>query len=63
MKITAPNLYLVNVSHYIALKPKALSPITETPHSCGLQVRAEISAGIPIPMVPNVAASNFLRGY
>jgi hypothetical protein len=63
IKIVPPILYLVKVSHYIALNPKALSPITQTPHKFGEQVLALIKAGRPIPIVPKVAASSFLLGY
>jgi hypothetical protein len=62
IKMTPPILYLVRVSHYIALNPKALSPITLIPHKFGEQVLAEIKAANPIPIVPKVPASSFLLG-
>lgn len=60
--MTAPRRYLVKVSHYIALNPKALSPMTHTAQRSGFVVLAETTAGSPIPIVPNVAASSFLLG-
>jgi len=46
----------------MALKPNALSPITQIPHLSGLVVLALIKAGNPIPIVPKVPASNLSLG-
>lgn len=47
----------------MALNPKALSPITQTPHISGLVVLALINAGRPIPIVPKVPASSLRLGF
>ena len=58
MSVTKGILYLIAVSIYIALNPKAESPLTKTTLFLGQTAFAAIANAGPIPMVPKVAASN-----